>query len=381
MQAETGLFHGFPGIDEAFAALYASGMQRFPSRKRPVTVSDVARAANVSKATAARVLGGYGAVSATLTARTAAAAKALDYRPNELARTMATGRSGTIGVVVGDIENPFFGSVVRGITDAARDAGFGILLANSSESVEEERAAVAMLMAKRVDALIVAPASMHAKDHLEDASGRGLPLVFVDREVAGLALDVALADHEAAARRATRFLVGMGHRRIAYLTATDAADTRYRDPSQIALTTILSRIEGFIAEARAAGIPDPKRFVRLGATTTEAAQTILAELLGASDRPTAILASDSKLAIEVLCAAKTHRLVVPVDLSLVTFDDAAWMSALSPAVTVIAQPSYELGIEAMRMLAERIAGRKDVRRRVFNTVLIERDSACPPTAG
>lgn len=346
--------------------------------KRPVTVADVARAAGVSKATAARVLGGYGTVSTELTARIVAAAQTLDYRPNELARTMATGRSGTLGVVVGDIENPFFGSVVRGITDAARDRGFGVLLSNSGENVEEERAAVAMLMAKRVDGLVVAPASLRAKEHLADADARGLPVVLVDREVEGLVLDAALADHEAAARRATRLLVGIGHRRIAYLTASAATDPRYRDRSQIALTAVLGRIEGFVAAASAAGIPDPRRLVRLGAASGEAAQAILAELLGGADRPTAILASDSKLALEVFRAARAHRLAVPHDLSLVTFDDAAWMNALAPTVTVLAQPSYELGAEATLMLAERIAGRRKVRRRVFEVPLIERESVAPP---
>lgn len=349
--------------------------------QRPATVADVARAAGVSKATAARVLGGYGAVGDGLKSRILAEARRLDYRPNELARTMATGRSGTVGVVVGDIENPFFGRVVRGITDAAKAQGFGILLSNSGESVAEERAAVATLMAKRVDGLIVAPVSRHVAGHLEDVVSRGLPLALVDREVAGLVLDAALADQEDAARRATRLLIGMGHRRIAYLTATDAADPSYRDPSQIALTTVLGRIEGFIAEASAAGVADPQRLVRLGATDEDAARAILAALLSGPERPTAILASDSKLALEVFRAAKAHRLSVPGDLSLVTFDDADWMSALSPAVTVLAQPSYELGSEAMRMLAERIAGRREARRKVFDIPLIERDSACPPPVG
>ncbi|MBE7186309.1 MAG: substrate-binding domain-containing protein, partial [Methylobacterium mesophilicum] len=98
------------------------------------------------------------------------------------------------------------------------------------------------------------------------------------------------------------------------------------------------------------------------------------------DRPTAILASDSKLALEAFRAAKAHGLHVPRDLSLVTFDDADWMSALSPAVTVLAQPAQDLGTEAMRMLAERIAGRRQVRRRVFDMTLIERESVAPPPA-
>ncbi|GGE23287.1 LacI family transcriptional regulator [Aureimonas endophytica] len=346
--------------------------------KRLVTVADVARAAQVSKATAARALGGYGTVSEALKQRIVETAERLDYRPNELARTMATGRSLTIGAVVGDIENPFFGLLVRGITDSAKALGFGVILANSGEDVAEERTAVAMLMAKRVDGLIVAPASMRDGAHLRDAQARGLPLVFVDREVEGLEVDAALVDDGAAARRATRLLVAAGHRRIAYLTATDAPEARFRDLSQIVLTTVLGRLSGFLDAAAAAGLEAPERFVRLNAGAPRAAQAILAELLTGADRPTAILASDSKIALEVFRAARTLGLAIPRDLSLVTFDDAEWTSALSPAVTVLAQPSYDLGGEAMRMLAERIEGRREVRRRVFDTPLIERESVAPP---
>jgi LacI family transcriptional regulator len=106
-------------------------MKNSPQKPRSVTVSDVARQAKVSKATAARVLGGYGVVSDKVRSDVMTAAKSLDYRPNELARSMTTGKSGIIGVVVGDIENPFFSLAVRGITDAARAAGFNVILANS----------------------------------------------------------------------------------------------------------------------------------------------------------------------------------------------------------------------------------------------------------
>src|ERR687883_327085 len=135
-------------------------MDKRLTRNRPVTVSDVARTAQVSKATAARALGGYGSVSPDAKERILEAARLLDYRANELARTMATGPSGTVGVVVGDIENPFFGP-----------AG---------------RAAVDVLTAKGVDGLIVAPAVMHEKVHLRHVIARGRPLVLLDRDVPGL---------------------------------------------------------------------------------------------------------------------------------------------------------------------------------------------------
>ncbi|WP_062119129.1 LacI family DNA-binding transcriptional regulator [Aureimonas sp. AU40] len=348
-----------------------------PPRKS-ATVADVARAAGVSKATAARVLGGYGTVSFERRAAILAAAERLDYRPNELARTMATGRSGTIGVVVGDIENPFFGSVVRGISDEAKARGFGVLLSNSGEDVAEEQDAVSMLVNKRVDGLIVAPASSRDKAHLTDALSLGLPLVLVDREADGLDLDAAIADHRDAARRAMRLLVAKGHRRIAYVTASHLPGPRFAGVETIGLTTVRQRIEGFLAEAEAAALPDPARFLRFGASSRAAASEVLSGLLKEPQPPSAILASDSVIAIEVLRTAKALGLRIPGDLSLVTFDDAGWMSAASPTVTVLAQPSHALGSQAMRMLAERIAGRAEAERLVLPSELIERESVAAP---
>jgi LacI family transcriptional regulator len=128
-----------------------------------------------------------------------------------------------------------------------------------------------------------------------------------------------------------------------------------------------------------AGLPEPGRHIRLGANNPATAQAIIADLLSAPDRPTAIVASDSKIALEVFRAAKALGLAIPRQLSLVAFDDADWTSVVSPAVTVVAQPSYQLGFEAARMLIERIGGtRTEPRRCILVTTLIERESIAPP---
>ncbi len=189
-----------------------------------VTVADVARKAGVSKATAARVLGGYGTVSDRVRDAVTAAARALDYRPNELARSMTTGRSGTIGVVVGDIENPFFSLAMRGITDVARQAGFTVILINSGEDVSAEKAAIRTLIAKRVDGLIVSPAKETDVEHLREVVGSGRPLALLDRGINAFEVDTVIADDRQAAEGVTRQLIALGHRHIAYLTACDTPD-------------------------------------------------------------------------------------------------------------------------------------------------------------
>src|SRR5690349_3291334 len=143
------------------------------SRRRDVTVADVAKAAQVSKAQAARALGNYGAVSDEVRERVLAAAEELSYRPNELARSMNTGKSHTIGVVVGDIENPHFGLVTRGITDVAKKSGYNVILTNTDEDLASEIDAVRVLRDKRVDGLIVAPASSTETAHLKQVQESG----------------------------------------------------------------------------------------------------------------------------------------------------------------------------------------------------------------
>lgn len=346
-----------------------------PPRK-PATVQDVAQAAGVSKATAARALGQYGAVSARVRARVSAAAEALGYRPNEMARSMSTGRSGTIGVIVGDIENPYFGLAVRGISDGARALGFNVILANSAESAEEERLTVEVLARKQIDGLIVAPAVAADVAHLHDYVETGRPLVLMDRSVAALAVDTVVMDDATAALKATLLLLESGHRRIAYLTATkfpgNAAVT-------IDISTVANRIAGFTQAMRAAGIADPRALVHFGVTSRGDGEDVIRTLLAKEDRPTAVLASDSLIALEVLRATKALGLTIPDDLSLVTFHDADWTSAVTPAVTVLAQPAYELGQAAVRMLIERVEGLSVPPRRVELPMrLIARDSVAKP---
>ncbi|MDX7953708.1 LacI family DNA-binding transcriptional regulator [Lichenihabitans sp. Uapishka_5] len=325
--------------------------KRLPAQ-RSVTITDVARAAQVSKATAARALGGYGTVSAAVRDRVLGAAQRLDYRPNALARTMATGRSGTIGVIVGDIENPFFGLAVRGISDRAKQDGFDVLLANSAEDLATEQAAMAVMLSKGVDGLIVAPSQKAERRHLDEVLARGRPLVLLDRDVPGMPVDVVEVDGRSAARLATELLTAAGHRRLCYVTASLAPESG--DPTDVVLTSVGNRISGYLEAAKAAAVEPCHAAICFGAVTTQEAQDLLVALLGGPQRPSAILASDSKIALEVFRASKACGLTIPDDLSLVTFDDADWTSAVDPAVTVIAQPTYALGTAAAETLIGRL---------------------------
>ena len=354
-------------------------MKKTTIKTHSVTVSDVARAANVSKATAARVLGGYGTVSEKIHEDVLAAAKALDYRPNELARSMTTGKSGIIGVVVGDIENPFFSLAVRGISDAAKAAGFNVILANSGERIEAEKAAVRLLIGKRVDGLIVTPSESRDISHLRDVHRSGRPLALLDRALPDLDVDTVTIDDRHVAMQATQILMRVGHRKIAYVTAVDAEGHEYRDLEQIYTSSVRERIEGFLAVCRDAYIDRPERHVRLGAMSPEETRKVVTKLLSEPDRPTAILASDSLIALEIFKVIRERGLRIPEDVSLITFHDADWTSVTSPPITVIDQPVYALGKSVAELLIRRLKGEaRPPERLILPTSIIERDSVAPP---
>ena len=224
------------------------------ARRRDVTVADVAKAAQVSKAQAARALGNYGAVSDDVRERVLAAAEELDYRPNELARSMNTGKSHTIGVVVGDIENPHFGLATRGITDTAKKAGYNVILVNTDEDRAAEVDAVRVLLDKRVDGLIVAPASSVDTEHLQEVHRSGRPLVFIDRTAGDLKVETMAVDMVRISREATQYLLEAGHRRIAFIS-TLRTDTPYTPGMTLESSQIADRIEGMRDAFLAAGLP------------------------------------------------------------------------------------------------------------------------------
>ena len=351
-----------------------------PRRTVP-TILDVARVAGVSTATAGRALGGYGPVSDHARASVLAAAEQLGYRANSLARSMITGTTSTLGVVIGDIANPFFSGATRAIIDVARGEGFEVVVANTDEDVSAEQAAVKVFLEKRVDGLVLAPASIHEHDHLAAVEATGTRLVLLDRELPGLEADSVAIDNQGAAGDAVRRLVEAGHRRIAMVTGANPGQAA-EDGATVATATSVGRIEGYRAALTAAGIdPDP-RYLRVGSYHRDGAREQTRRLLALRPRPTAIVATDSVLALGVLEEVQVRGLAVPGQVSVVGFDDADWTAVVRPRLSVVAQPIYELGALAARRLIARISGDASAPARYrLPTSFIARDSIAGPPAG
>lgn len=314
-------------------------------RKRDVTVADVAERAGVAKATASRALGGYGQVSDVNREKIFAAAAALGYRPNELARSMNTGRTKTIGIIVGEIENVYFSLATRGISDAAREAGYDVILINTDESVQKEIDAVRVLLDKRVDSVIVSPASAYETGHLQDILDSGRPLVLLDRNVDGITAPSVETEMTAATEAATRMLLDAGHRRIAFVSALHTDGPRFTG-LPLGVSSVTQRISGLTAALDRAGVAVDPRLIRFRADGAAATRAVVSELLELADPPTAFIASDGPITLNVLRALRERGLRCPADVSLIGFDDLDWSALVDPPLTVIGQPIYEIGREA-----------------------------------
>ncbi len=335
-------------------------------------IVDVAKRAGVSITTASRVLNRveYPVAPATRR-RVEAAARELHYSPSALARALVTRRSGIVGVLVGDMVDPYFAEIARGVEDAARGAGYLVVVCNTDRDPATERRYVATLSDYRVDALIfvggdvVAPgAQRKLKQQLALASKRGTLAVACAGEHAGLpAIDI---DHRAAAREMTEYLLSLGHERIAFVGGR-------RDVS-----TAVQRESGFRAGMSAVGLAAS---LIVDGDFTYAGGFAGARRMIADHAPTAIFAANDQMALGALNAARAAGLHVPADLTVVGFGDTGAAEHAAPALTTVSMPRHELGVAAMQaLLAGLVATGTRVEARQLAYQIVVRDSAGPPAA-
>jgi len=327
------------------------------------TIRDVARRAGVSVATAARALGGYGYVSDPTRARILRAARTLDYHPNAIARSMIKGRTHTLAVIVSDNANPFFASVVRGIEDVVLAEGYAIVLCNADEDPDKEAMYLRTVRQKRVDGLIISPSGGSASA-LRSMLAGGTPIVQIDRRLPRLAADAVLIDNRAGVRAAIEHLIRLGHRRIGIISG----------PRR--LYTGRERLEAYRATLRDAGLRFDDELVLEGTFKEQSGYELVGRFLCLRRRPTAIFVANNLMTIGALLGLKEAGVRIPDEMAVVGFDDMDWAPILTPPLTAVAQPGYELGAAAGRLLLERLqAPRKDRSRTVvFQPRLVVRES-------
>jgi len=328
------------------------------------TITDVARRAGVSAATVSRHLRGQRVLEAVAITR---AVDELAYVPNPVARSLKSGSTFAVGVVVPDVTNPFFAAVVKGIESATHDSRYSVFLCNTDESAERERLVLAQLMG-RVDGLILAPATETA-EHPTDLRRSGLPIVFLDREVhSAEGFDSVLIDNEGGARQAAEYLIGLGHRRIGVISGP------------LNTTPGRGRHTGFMQALAAADLELPPEYVQIGDFREDSARQAAFRLLALPEPPTAIFAANNLMSIGVMRALHAMDIRVPGQVSFIGFDDLHLGELLNPPVTVIDRPTVEQGVLAMRLLRNRIehGSPQPPRQIVLDTHLIIRGSCAAP---
>lgn len=336
-------------------------------KPRMATIADVARRAGVSTATAGRVLGDYGYSSGEKRDLVLQAAKDLGYRPNQLARSLITGRTRTIGFVAGDIQSPFYAKILRGVSDVLEREGFGLLITNSDETIQQEIRSIRLLTEKQVDGLIVSPCDIEGADHLRNLA-ETMPLVLIDRMVDGLHVDSVGVDSVGAAQFCVARLIALGHRRIGMVgefhtgpwTSLDTFIQMARSTAYPNLSLMYPSWQRFLGYLRAhdeARIPiDNALIARVNSYSTDDTAQAVHRLLSTDNRPTVLFTSDGQMTQGTMAALITARLRIPEDISLVAFDDLDWMAFLPPGIDAVAQPRRKMGETAARMLLERIEG-------------------------
>lgn len=307
------------------------------------TISDVARQAGVSTATVSRVLNGRPDVNETLAAQVRAAVRETGYVPSRVARRLRTQRSTVWSVIISDIRNPFFTELIPGVEEVAFGAGTSVILCHAGDDLAREATYLELAAAELVSGVIISPASA-TETNLQPLLSRGIPVVTVDRRLHNVALDHVLVDNVAGAAQATEHLIATGCKRLACISGP--LDT----------TTGAERYAGYQRALLAAGRRAQAGNVQECDFHEEGGRTAAQRLLAHKDRPDGLFVCNNLMTLGALRAVEDAGLRVPDDVAVVGFDDPPWSAILKPSLTAIAQPNYDIGQEAARLLLSRING-------------------------
>lgn len=323
-----------------------------------VKIVDVAELAQVSVATVSRALNNNDRVDPVLAERVRQAAETLGYRPNGVARNLRRQGTQVWALIIARIENPFYTAVAHGVEDVAHESGFSVLLCNSDEDEDRERRYLEVAAQERVAGVILTPRTS-GLDVSSLLSNR-IPMVAIDRFL-DQPVDLVTATSLKGAVAATEHLFDQGWRRPALLTR----------PANTATTE--QRRLGYRRVMRKRGLRENVVYVPFDCDDVS---PYVDRLLDVAEPPDALFTVDSMLALGVLATLHRRKLTVGRDLGVISFDDSAWAPVIQPPLSVVAQPAYEIGAEAARLLVQRIRSGAPAKPRKIqlNTELIIRDS-------
>ncbi|MFZ3071178.1 MAG: LacI family DNA-binding transcriptional regulator [Anaerolineaceae bacterium] len=306
---------------------------------RNITVNEVAKKAGVSTATVSRVINNNKGVSGTLQARVRMAIDELGYRPNRSAHHLRSGKVKRIGVLFADIRNPFFTSVLAGIENILYQAEYVLLLGNSNEDRKIEQMHLQAFIDEGVAGIILASVSNNIKQY-QQVLNAGIPILAIDRCSENLKVDTISINNVQAAKEATEHLINLGHRKVAFIGGPKHIST--------------SRLRQLGYQQAIDEHSDMKAEIATGDFRQEGGYRAMLELLSKPDRSSAVLVANNLMTLGALQAIIEKKIHVPEEIALVGFDDMPWSTSLEPSLTVVSQPTYEMGKIAARLLLDRI---------------------------
>lgn len=305
-----------------------------------VSIKDVAETAGVSTATVSRVLADKPHVRPEVRERVMTAVKTLGYRPNRVARSLRVQKSNVIGLIVSDIQNPFFTAVGRAVEDIAYENQLSIFLCNSDEDPDKEMMYLNLMHDQNVAGLIISP-TQHTVETLAKTGTPEIPTVVIDRRVRDVDLDNVLIDNVESTYKLVSHLIADGHRRIAAVFGA-------------ASTTGPERKEGFMQALRDHNLDPAPELMKFAQPKEEAGYQTVHHFLSMLQPPDAVFASNALLALGAFRALRESQYKVPDDVAFASFDETIWTTLVKPGVTVIEQPTYEIGQTATELLLRRI---------------------------
>jgi DNA-binding LacI/PurR family transcriptional regulator len=333
----------------------------------PVTIKDIAKRVGVSHTTVSRALHGNSLISDETSERIRQMAQEMGYQPSAAARSLKTNRSQVLGVIVSSLDDPFFSEILQGIEDSVQESNFSLFIAASRHDPNRERKIVQTMIEHRVDGVIICSTSFSAEQGRQ-LLDYGFPTVVVNNQSAENFRYSIYHDDVDGSRQVTRHLIGLGHRKIAYLG------------NSISGRTTLDRLSGFRQEMEAAGLPvHPEYIYEVPGGDAEHGINGGDYFLSLPIRPSAIVCFNDLIATGVLKSLDQHALNVPADISVTGFDNIHFSAYTNPPLTTFDQPKRFIGVEAARLLLGLLHPLPDVDEKVtiLRGSLLVRASAAP----
>jgi LacI family transcriptional regulator len=312
------------------------------ARPRKPSSWDIAREADVSQSTVSRVLNNSPRISRATTMRVLSAAERLGYSPNAAARTLTTGRSKLIGLVVSNITNAFYPEVIEAVVATATGRDYNVVLCNTQEDRDRQLSSLELLIEHQVDGAILTSSMLDSQPMLDKVRLDYIPLVMVNRTVPNLAADGVRLDNEGAGRIIASHLAELGHTRLGYIGGLETTSTN------------AARLKGFTSRLAELGIPPLDDVILHGTFTKASGYALAQEILTSNPRPTALFCADDEIALGAMDAILDAGLSIPGDMAIVGVDDVPAASLRPISLTTVRQPAAEMGRQATRLLLDRI---------------------------